>query len=142
VLSVQSTGYQPYQIALNKKISTLFWVNIFSGGVTGSTTDALSGAMYEYEPSTFMVTLQRGSSSSEELAAWRRTEGLRAFVLLNNEALVSQLAAGSGEYVDVLAKLLSVTAADRADAIARWRAGYMASKTSADFAAKLVAELQ
>lgn len=142
VLSVQSAGYQPYQIALNKKITTLFWVNIFTGGVFGSTTDAATGAMYEYEPSTFMVMLQSGSSTSEELAAWRRTEGLRAFVLQNNEAVVSDLAAGRGEYIDVLTKLLSVTPVDRTDAIARWRAGYLGSKTAAEFAAKLVAELQ
>ena len=141
VISVTSAGYQPYQIALNKKISTLFWVNIFSGGAFGSSTDMSTGAMYEYEPSTFMVTLQRANSSSAELAEWRRKEGLRAFVLQNNEALVSDLAAGRGEYVDVLGKLLAVTPADRAEAIARWRAGYLASKTSAEFAAKIVAEL-
>lgn len=142
VLSVQSDGYQPYQIALNKKISTLFWVNIFTGGAFGSTTDAATGAMYEYEPSTFMVTLQRASASSEELAEWRRREGLRAFVLQNNEALVADLAAGSGEYVDVLANLLAISSDGRTEALARWRAHYAAATTSAEFAAKILSELR
>ncbi|MFA6165874.1 MAG: PEGA domain-containing protein [Gemmatimonadaceae bacterium] len=141
VLKVNAAGYQPYAIAINKKISTMFWVNIFSGGSFGSSTDYATGAMYEYEPSTYMVSLQKGAGSAEETSEWQRSEGLRAFVLQNNEALVSDLAAGKGEYVDVLASMLKVRPDMRADAIERWRADYAASKTAMAFADKMVAGL-
>lgn len=138
---VQMAGYQPYQIAVNKKISTLFWVNIFTGGVTGSTTDAVTGAMYEYEPSTFMVSLQRADFSSAERGQWIRKEGLRSFVLLNNEALIADLAAGRGEYLDVLLDVFHVTPAGRQSAITGWRSAYSNAKTSAEFAGRLVEAL-
>lgn len=141
VLRVTAPGYQPYQIALNKKISTLFWVNLLSGGAFGSTTDYMSGAMYEYEPSTYMVSLQRTTASASELEQWRKKEGLRGFVLLNSAAIVTDLAKGSGEYVDVLARALSIPSQDRAAAVRRWQADYTNSKTAAEFAAKLVSEM-
>jgi uncharacterized protein YceK len=37
------------QILLNKKINPVFFVNILSGGALGSTTDYLSGAMWQYD---------------------------------------------------------------------------------------------
>ena len=36
-------------IVLNKKINPVFFVNILSGGVFGSTTDYLTGAMWKYD---------------------------------------------------------------------------------------------
>ena len=141
VLRVRAEGYSPYQIALNKKINTLFWVNILSGGSFGSSTDYSTGAMYEYEPSTYMVSLQPAEQSIEERNDWQRREGLRGFVLHNSEALVSDLAVGDGEYIDVLVDVLAVTPEGRAEAIERWRASYAASKTAAEFAATMVGEL-
>lgn len=140
-LRVSAEGYRPYQSALNKKINSVFWVNILMGGTFGSTTDYSTGAMYVYEPSTYMVTLQPVGQSTEERNAWQRREALRGFVLLNNDALVSDLAAGDGEYIDVLVHVLAVKADDRAEAIERWRDGYAASKAATEFAEMMVAEL-
>lgn len=142
VLRVQAAGYQPYQIAINKKISTLFWVNIFTGGVFGSSTDYSTGAMYEYEPATFMASLSPVGRSDAELSEWRRREGLRGFVLLNSDAIVSELALGRGESVDVLLRTFSVPEADRAGAIERWRQDYRSSTTAADFAARVITPLR
>ena len=140
---VTAEGYQPYQIALNRKISSLFWVNILSGGAFGSTTDYATGAMYEYEPSTYMVSLQPSEQLGlEERQEWMRMEGLRSFVLLNNEAILSDLANGKGDYLDLLFELLSVQLENRAQAGDRWRAGYTSSNTAAEFADFILAELR
>ena len=141
-LRVTADGYQPYNIALNKKISTLFWVNILSGGSFGSTTDYFTGAMYEYEPSTYMVSLQPPQIGLEERRNWMRREALRGFVLLNNEAIVSDLANGEGEHLNLLFDVLSVAESkDRAEAVDRWRAGYAESNTAVEFAELILAEL-
>ncbi len=142
VLKVTKDGYTPYSIALNKKVTSMFWVNIFSGGTFGSTTDYATGAMYEYEPSTYMVSLQPGTQSDDEKNAWVRREGLRGFVLNNSEALVSDLAAGHGEHIDVLIQVIGVKAMNRPEAVNRWRALYAASKTAAEFATTIVGELE
>ena len=143
LLRVTAEGYQPYQIALNKKITSLFWVNILSGGGFGSTTDYATGAMYEYEPSTYMVSLQLSEQLGlEERQEWMRMEGLRSFVLLNNEAILSDLANGKGDYLDLLFELLSVQLENHAQAGDRWRAGYTSSNTAAEFADFILAELR
>lgn len=141
-LRVRAPGYQTYQAALNRSINSMFWVNILSGGVFGSTTDYATGAMYEYAPSTFMVTLQAAEQTTQLREEWQRREGLRAFVLMNGEALVTDLASGHGEYVDVLVDVMAISPDQRAAAIDRWRASYSASRTAAEFAAAIVGEIE
>jgi hypothetical protein len=48
---------QPYSI--DKKINNTFWLNILSGGFLGSTTDGVTGAMWEYETSDIDVNCQQ-----------------------------------------------------------------------------------
>jgi hypothetical protein len=141
VLSVQMPGHVPFQAPLAKKINGIFWVNILSGGPFGSTTDYSTGAMYAYEPDTYFVTLAPAAMTPPAAEMLKRTETLRAFVLLNNEVLASELAAGHGEYVDALGKLLQVSAAQRVPAVKRWRASYASSDTALAFADRIVAEM-
>lgn len=141
LLRVTAEGYQPYQIALNKSLNNVFFGNILSGGAFGSSTDYSTGAMYSYEPSTFMVNLQPTDLSTAERMEWQRREGLRRFVLVNHQAIVSDLAAGSGEYLDVLAEVFAATPESSVAEIERWRAVYAASTTVLEFANRMVAEL-
>jgi hypothetical protein len=141
VLSVQMPGYTPFQAPITKKVNGIFFVNILSGGTFGSSTDYSTGAMYAYEPDTYFVTLAPAGMSPPAAAAWRRKENVRAFVLLNNEALAHDLADGQGEYVDALAELLKVDSGQRGLAVKRWRASYAGSSTTVAFADRMVAEL-
>lgn len=141
VLKVTADGYKPYSVALNKKVSSLFFVNLLSGGAFGSSTDYSTGAMYEYEPSTFMITLQPEEVGFDERQEWMRMEALRGFVLLNNEVIVSDLANGNGEHIDLLFDALSVDPEDREEAVDRWRAGYAESNTALEFSEFMMAEL-
>lgn len=141
LLSVQAPGYQPFQAPITKKINGIFFANILIGGTFGSSTDYSTGAMYAYEPDTYYVTLQPMGMAPAAALEWKRQEELRAFVLLNNEALATELSTGRGEYVDALAKLLEVSEAQRPASIMRWRATSRTSETAVAFADKLVAEL-
>lgn len=141
VLSVDMPGYTPFHAPVTKKVNGMFFVNIFSGGVFGSSTDYSTGAMYSYEPDTFYVTLAPQGAPPSAMQDWKRRENVRSFVLLNNEALAHDLAAGHGEYVDTLAELLDVNGEQRTDALRRWRASYVTSKTVLAFADQMVAEL-
>ncbi len=140
VLSVQAPGYQPFQAPITKKVKGIFFANILNVGI-GSTTDYTTGAMYAYEPDTYYITLSPLGMTPGGTAQWQRRERVRSFVLLNNEALATELAVGRGEYVDALAEHLAVSAEQRGEALQRWRASYRDSETAVAFADRLVAEL-
>lgn len=47
-ISTSTPGCAPLTVAANK-VDNMFWINIISGGVFGSTTDYASGEMWAYE---------------------------------------------------------------------------------------------
>jgi hypothetical protein len=141
VLSVQMPGYVPFQAPITKKVNGIFFVNILSGGVFGSSTDYSTGAMYAYEPDAYFVTMAPVGMAPPVATEWKRKEDVRAFVLLNSEALARDLANGQGEHVDALAELLQVEQGQRGAAVKRWRASYGGSKTTVAFADLMIAEL-
>lgn len=49
LIRVEDKKCQEQQVLLPKKINPVFFVNILSGGVFGSTTDYASGSMWEYD---------------------------------------------------------------------------------------------
>lgn len=144
LLTVTAAGYQPYQIALNKKLNWATFGNLLSTytAILGSGTDYSTGAIYMYEPSTFYASLHpSGQQSMAQENEWQLRERLRGFVLINHQAIVSDLAAGRGEHVDVLAELCSITPESHADALERWRTAYLVSRTVLEFAEVILAEL-
>lgn len=141
-LRVEAEGYQPNQVALQKRVNSVFFVNVFTGGTFGSSTDYSTGAMYEYEPSTFFVSLQPLQQTDEEQDSWESRERLRGFVLLNHQAIVTELAAGKGEYLDVLFQGISIAEESRDQAIESWRRAYPSSDTVLDFADALLSWLK
>ncbi len=50
-------GYKDHQVATEAALNRWFLGNIITGGLYGSTTDYLTGAMNEFYPGHFMVTL-------------------------------------------------------------------------------------
>jgi hypothetical protein len=59
IVTVSKEGYFSKSITLSTDIEPIFWGNIISGGVFGSTTDAATGSMYKYAPSTLQIDLQK-----------------------------------------------------------------------------------
>jgi hypothetical protein len=53
ILTVE--GCPNEQTLLHKEINAVFFVNILSGGVFGSTTDYASGSMWKYQPENVKV---------------------------------------------------------------------------------------
>lgn len=57
-LEVRKKGYVTKKVILDSSIEPVFWVNILSGGVFGSTTDYASESMWKYAPSTINLDLE------------------------------------------------------------------------------------
>lgn len=57
ILLVKYEGYKDRKITIDTTVEPVFFVNILSGGVLGSTTDFASESMFKYAPSTYHVDL-------------------------------------------------------------------------------------
>ncbi len=58
-LRVSKEGYQSRSLILDTSIEPVFWVNVFVGGVWGSTTDWATGSMWKVSPNTYNVDLKK-----------------------------------------------------------------------------------
>lgn len=137
-LTVKAPGYQDFSFAINKSINSVFWLNIFTGGTLGSSTDYSTGAMYEYEPSTFFAELIPLNASAEESERLMKVAAMRRFLLMNSEPLVRQLAVGEGTYLESLFRGLEVADSDRESTLQSWRAVYAESTTAVDFSNRML----
>lgn len=115
IILAQKAGYQDQQIQLQTKLNTYFWGNIICGGVYGSTTDYASGAITEYSPSMYYVTLE-----TKENPIYSRTQDVpldgdkkvRGFIIRNFEEIAKDIAKGDGEYLTALYSMLDVPEAE------------------------------
>lgn len=114
-------GYQDQQASLHTKVTGWFWGNIISGGLLGSATDAISGAMWEYSPDKYFVTLSPVKASIGEMARLDYENRVRMFILFSHEQLVSDLNRGRGEHISSLCALLDLNEARQEVAILELR---------------------
>lgn len=112
-------GHQDQQATIQTKVTGWFWGNIISGGLLGSATDAITGAMWEYSPNNYFVTLTPSKASSGELARLDYEIMVRKFILFSHEQLASDLAMGGGESLASLYVLLGVGEHRSGDALIR-----------------------
>ena len=61
ILPMDNPGYEATQLVIAGKqsVSALFWGNIITGGTAGSTTDAITGSMWNYSNPNFIVPVKK-----------------------------------------------------------------------------------
>jgi len=114
-------GYTDQYATLHTKTTGWFWGNIIFGGLLGSTTDSSTGAMLEYDPAKFFVTMPPAKASISEMARWDYQNRVRTYILFSHQHLVSDLAKGSGEHLSSLYVLLGLTEVRQKEAIRELR---------------------
>lgn len=140
-LAVKAEGYQDFTFALNREISTVFWLNIFVGGVLGSATDLSTDALYEYEPSTFQAELRPLNASVETQARSAKVAVMRRFLLMNGEPLARQIAEGQGHDLESLYRGLEIPESERDRYLTSWRAAYADSSTAIEFSDRMLSTM-
>jgi hypothetical protein len=109
-------GYKPVTMDLTTKLEPWFMGNIIFGGFLGSTTDSLSGAMHQYSPDKYHVTLEpENVSSLESPTALSKQVRLTAFVVARHQEILLDLDRGHGENMDALATLLEIPSDRKAE---------------------------
>jgi hypothetical protein len=63
-ITVQAGGYASQTMVITKKFNAWFVGNILFGGIPGGVVDAITGAMWNLEPSVLAVTLERTAAES------------------------------------------------------------------------------
>ncbi len=110
-------GYTPLVTRLSARMNYSVWGNILVGGFFGTTTDNVSGAVHEYEPSHYFVSLVRVQTGLLD----RNTGGsahdqAMLFIMRRYDAVMSDLSRGHGEDLNALFTLLRVESASKASA--------------------------
>lgn len=118
VLVVRKEGFKDFSTPMATGVSGWFFGNILIGGLLGSTTDAASGAMHQYAPNQYLVTLEaEGGNSVTNEATKSQIDKVREFILLSYNPLTENLKAKSGSYLDSLLDQLGVASTNRGVAI-------------------------
>lgn len=63
VVRLRLDGYQPERITLQRRTSGLFWVNLLWLDLAGMGVDALSGGMYDFDSTQFLIRLTRSPAA-------------------------------------------------------------------------------
>lgn len=116
-------GYKPVTMKMATTLDAWFWGNIAFGGLIGTTTDSMSGAINEYSLSQYFVTLTPdGGSGVEDSTLTGQGDKARAFIVRRYTTIMTDLSKGSGEDLSALLSLLHITSEQEADARRKIRA--------------------
>ena len=112
-------GYQDQQAILETSLNMWFFGNVIFGWVIGSSTDAVTGAMWKFAPNSYYVSMPPLKASLTEQNRFAYEKTVRRFLLYRYGELVCDVAKGEGENLASLYQLLSVNADRRSEVLAR-----------------------
>ena len=116
-------GYRPITMELTTGTDPNFWGNILFFGFGGSTTDAMTGAIYKYDQSQFFVTLTPQIATSMDRATLGSPrEKAREFIVRRYTSLMADLSKRSGEDLSTLLRMMQIDSTHESDARQKIRA--------------------
>lgn len=132
-ITFEKDGYKPITIPLTTGVNPWFFGNIIFGGLVGSTTDALSGAIHEYSPNFYHVTL------SPKGSAFLTPKGeIESFILSNYGHIISEANSSPKEYMTALFSLLKISKENQINAANEMKGMIIGSENSLVFADKVI----
>jgi len=108
-LEIRKSGYKSYSTVMSTQTDPMFWGNILIGGLPGSTTDAASGAAYQYAPEHYVITLESTSASLDGFnQTYSKADRIRLYLLENYESLKIDLSRKSGDHLEALLSMFTL----------------------------------
>lgn len=115
-VTFSKAGYTPMSVPLSTGTNPAVWGNILIGGLFGTTTDSMSGAIYEYVPNQYLITLHPLQTSAiEHSQGLSPQDAARRFLIHRYPALMSDLSRGMGEDLRAVFTVLRVPPQHEAD---------------------------
>lgn len=109
-ITFEKEGYKTYTTQLSTTTNPWFFGNIVFGGLLGSTTDGASGAIREFSPDQYFVTLTPDTPTGVSTS---RPRQIKEIVIAFSGKFRHQLASGGGEKVDTIIHLLAVDESEK-----------------------------
>ena len=129
----EKEGYESVSMALSTSMNGWFWGNIVIGGLLGSTTDGISGAVHQYSPSSYHVTLKPKGS-----AFFTPRGEIKVYILSNYLNIAKELNTSPQEYLLALFSLLKVPENEQKAAMQNMQYLVKSSDHSLAFAEKVI----
>ncbi|WP_298448829.1 PEGA domain-containing protein [uncultured Marinobacter sp.] len=104
-ITFEKEGYKTYTAQLSTTTNPWFFGNIVIGGLLGSTTDGVSGAIHEFSPDQYFVTLKPDTPTGISTSKPRQ---IKEIIIAFSGEFRHQLASGGGEKVDTIMHLLGI----------------------------------
>lgn len=141
-LTFRKEGYKPRTMTLENRLDDYFWGNIVIGGTTGSLTDDSTGAMYQYSPGEYVVTLEPlgGGRGLDRWAGLEKAQKIKDFVIVGYRPLIADIIKGEGEYLASLLSLLEIPKVSHEACLIRLRYLKDASPEIPTFAERILDE--
>ena len=114
IVSFQKDGYETFTTQLTTGLNPWFWGNFIIGGLPGSTTDAASGAINEFSPDQYFITLTPETSFG---ISGSNTRKIKEIVVGSGSSVREQLSQGGGEYVNAILEIIGSDEATRVQTI-------------------------
>lgn len=134
-ITIEKEGYKTHTAELSTTLNGWFWGNILIGGLLGSTTDGATGAIHEYAPNKYFVTLVPTQPFGVESS---RPRDVKELWVASGAQIRTQIANGGGEHVDALFKLLEVPDTGKAQALEAVKKTAAESPDDLEVAKKLI----
>jgi len=112
ILKFEKEGYKPIEMQLSTGMNPWFWGNIVLGGLVGSTTDGITGAVHEYVPNQYLVNLTPiGQISAVGIDS--KKSSVKSYIVTNYNTIATELNTSQGEYLKALYALLEIPEPER-----------------------------
>jgi hypothetical protein len=141
IVVFKKEGYEDEQVTLQTKLNPYFWGNVISGGFLGSTIDYATGAMIEYAPNAYHISLEPIKKSDEDRKRLSFQKRVRHFILTNYANLAFDLSKGEGEYLASLYAMLGVDSQRSQETLQQLRQLAACYEDIPAFAAEVIAQL-
>lgn len=110
IISARKFGYEYQNIVVERRINVVTAFNAISllSGTFGLSTDNSTGAIWEYQPSSFYITIRKEPTSLADKIKYQNQDKVREFVLRNYEQIqieVFDYNNSSKEYLRALQKI-------------------------------------
>jgi len=102
-LTFEKEGYKTYTTQLSTTMDSWFWGNIVFGGFVGSTTDGMSGAINEFSPDQYFVTLTPTTPYNLSTSKPRK---IKEIIIAFGDDIRLELMNGGGENTDAIISLI------------------------------------
>lgn len=109
-LTFEKEGYKTYTTQLSTTTSGWFWGNIVIGGLLGSTTDGVSGAINEFSPDQYFVTLTPDNGHGLSTSKPRK---IKELVIAFADDIRLELTSDGGESTDAILAVLEIDKTDK-----------------------------